>query len=121
MTAPRRQQENLNRCTPASSHAADICSLVARWPRAAAINREFVVKRVSAQACEEKRAGEGDEQATTERWRDKRPQCAARSVVVFCACFSLIGQCAASARNVRLIINSLHGFLVSHICEAGDG
>ena len=56
-----------------------------------------------------------------ERWRDKRPQCAARSVGCCCLRFLLIRQCATSARNVRTTNNSLHGFSISHIAEAGDG
>lgn len=59
--------------------------------------------------------------ATTERWRDKRPQCAARSVGCCCSAFLLIRQCVASARNVRSTTNSLHGFSVSHIAVAGHG
>ncbi len=56
-----------------------------------------------------------------ERWRDKRPQCAARSVGCCCFGFLLIRQCAASARNVRLTVKSLHGFWISHVAEAGHG
>lgn len=59
--------------------------------------------------------------ATTERWRDKRPQCAARSVDCSCFLILLIRQCVASACNVRLTINSLLGFCISHIAEAGHG
>ena len=56
-----------------------------------------------------------------ERWRDKRPQCAARSVGCCCFVFLLIRQCAASACNVRRTIKSLNGFSILHIAEAGDG
>ncbi|MBB4398842.1 hypothetical protein GGD62_007990 [Bradyrhizobium sp. ERR14] len=58
---------------------------------------------------------------TTEGGRDKRPQCAARSVGCCCSDFSLIRQCGASARNVRPTINSLYGFSISHIAEVGHG
>lgn len=57
----------------------------------------------------------------TERWRDKRPQCAARSVGCLCCYFSSGPQCAASARNVRSTINPLQGFCIPHIVEAGHG
>jgi hypothetical protein len=56
-----------------------------------------------------------------ERWRDKRPQCAARSVGCCCFRFLLIRQCAPWARNVCLTINSLRGLCISHIAGAGDG
>jgi hypothetical protein len=55
------------------------------------------------------------------RGRDKRPQGAARSVGCFCFRFSLIRQCAASARNVRAMINTLLRPSFPHIAEAGDG
>lgn len=57
--------------------------------------------------------------ATTERWRDKRPQCAARSVGCCCFPFFPIWQCAALVRNVRLTLNALQAFDLSHIAEAG--
>lgn len=60
-------------------------------------------------------------QVPTGRWRDKRPQCAARSVGCLCCHFSSGPQCAASARNVRLASNSLWGFDVSHIAGPGHG
>jgi len=60
-------------------------------------------------------------QVPTGRWRDKRPQCAARSVGCLCCYFSSGPQCAASARNVRSTINPLHGFCIPHIVEAGHG
>lgn len=55
------------------------------------------------------------------RGRDKRPQCAARSVGCCCLRFLLIRQCASWARNVCLTINSLRGFYISHIAKAGHG
>ena len=55
------------------------------------------------------------------RGQDKRAQGAARSVVCFCFRFSLIRQCAASARNVRAIINTLLRRSFPHTAEAGDG
>ncbi len=60
-------------------------------------------------------------QVPTGRWRDKRPQCAARSVGCCCFVFSLIRQCGPLARNVRAAGNSLHGFYISHIAEARHG
>lgn len=60
-------------------------------------------------------------QVPTGRWRDKRPQCAARSVGCCCFAFLLIRQCTASARNVGLVVNSLWEFDVSHIVEADHG
>lgn len=64
-------------------------------------------------------ASDRENTATTERWRDKRPQCAARSVGCCCFPFLLIWQCAALVRNVRLTVNALQAFDVSHIAEAG--
>lgn len=55
------------------------------------------------------------------RGRDKRPQCAARSVGCCCFPFLPTRQCVASTRNVCLTINSLPGFCFSHIAEAADG
>lgn len=60
-----------------------------------------------------------ENRATTERWRDKRPQCAARSVGCCCFPFFPIWQCAALVRNVRLTLNALQAFDLSHIAEAG--
>ncbi|MGX1413531.1 hypothetical protein AB7M43_003623 [Bradyrhizobium elkanii] len=57
----------------------------------------------------------------TGRWRDKRPQCAARSVGCCCFPFLPTRQCVASTRDVCLTINSLPGFCFSHIAEAADG
>jgi hypothetical protein len=79
------------------------------------------LQRVLAQLSEHKQAGNTDPRQPTERWRDKRPQGAARSVGCFCLRFSLIRQCAASAFNVRAIINTLPTISFPHIAEAGDG
>ena len=79
------------------------------------------VERALAQMSEHKRADRRYRQQPTERWRDKRAQGAARSVGCFCFRFSLIRQCAASARNVRAIINTLLRPSLQHIAEAGDG
>ncbi|MBR0867329.1 hypothetical protein ACVI1J_005809 [Bradyrhizobium diazoefficiens] len=103
------------------AHAAEISAAVAQWRRAIAIRCEFAPWRTSALIGEKGRAGEGDQRATTERGRDKRPQCAAWSVGCCCFIFLLTRQCVVSARNVRLTINSLRGFCFSHIAEAVNG
>ncbi|WP_420965426.1 hypothetical protein [Bradyrhizobium sp. B120] len=121
MTARRQQHDDADRRTPASTHAADIWTSVERWPPVIIISCSFVLKHGLAHSCEGVSVGEGYEQAATERWRDKRPQCAARSVGCLCFHFSLIPQCAASECNVRLTINSLWAFGVSHIAEVGHG
>lgn len=121
MMARHHQHLYRDRRTPADSRVAEIWISATRWCAASAVGWEFALTLVSAQSSEGERAGEGDEQATTERGRDKRPQCAARSVGCCCFVYSLIRQCAASARNVRLAINSLRGFCFSHIAEAGNG
>ncbi|MCA1396951.1 hypothetical protein [Bradyrhizobium sp. BRP56] len=121
MNARRRQNNDADRCPPVSAQAADILTDIAQWRRAIAIRCEFGPWRIAALIGEQGRAGKGDEQETTERGRDKRPQCAARSVGCFCFRFLAIRQCVPSARNVRLTINSLQGFDVSHVSEAADG
>ncbi|UVK50408.1 hypothetical protein DBIPINDM_003546 [Mesorhizobium sp. AR02] len=102
-------------------NAPEISTFVAQWLLANAFRREFVLRRALAQISEAETADRGDEQAPTEGGPDKRPQCAARAVGCFCFCFSLIRQCAASARNVRLPIILLPRLLFSNISEAGDG
>lgn len=67
MNGRRRQHENPDRYTAASTRAADIWISAARWRRATAIGSEFVRRRVSACSCEKERAGEGEEQATSKR------------------------------------------------------
>ena len=121
MTARRHQDNGADRNPPASIHAAYIWSVVAPCRLASVIGWEFVLGRVLAHSCVEERVGEGDDQATTERGRDKRPQCAARSVGCYCFIFLLTQQCAAAAHNVRLTINALWGLDVSHIAEVGNG
>ena len=79
------------------------------------------LERVLAQMSERKRANRRDPGHPTEGGRDKRPQGAARSVGCFCFRFSPIPQCAATARNVRAIINTLLRPSFAHISEAGDG
>jgi hypothetical protein len=107
--------------TLAGINIAEIWISDARWRLGSAIGWEFVLRRGLAHSSEGARAGEGDEQATTERGRDKRPQCAARSVGCYCFIFLLTQQCAAAAHNVRLTINALWGLDVSHIAEVGNG
>ncbi|UPJ79799.1 hypothetical protein IVB16_35080 [Bradyrhizobium sp. 183] len=119
MMARHHQHLYRDRRTPADSRVAEIWISATRWCAASAVGWEFALTRVSAQSSEGERAGEGDEQATTERWRDKRPQCAARSVGCCCFPFLLIWQCAALVRNVRLTLNALQAFDISHIAEAG--
>lgn len=121
MTAWHRPHNEANECAFPITYAAEMWNSAARWWPAIAIGWELVLGRALAPTCEEERAGEGDEQATTERGRDKRPQCAARLVGCCCFVFLLIRQCVASARNVRLAINSLGGFEVSHLAGAGHG
>ncbi len=70
---------------------------------------------------EEGRADRGEEQEPTDRGPDKRPQGAARSVGCFCWEFSLIRQCAASARNVRAACNTFPELGFLHIAGAGHG
>ena len=79
------------------------------------------VERALAQTSGHERADRRDPGQPTEGGRDKRAQGAARSVGCFCFRFSLIRQCAASARNVRAIINTLLRPSLQHIAEAGDG
>ena len=78
-------------------------------------------RRTRSYSREEGRAFRGGVQKTTDRGPDKRPQGAARSVGCFCLGFSLIRQCAASARNVRLPFNTLLELAFPHIAEAGHG
>jgi hypothetical protein len=51
--------------------------------------------------------------------QDKRPHIAARSVGCFCWPYFALRQGGAWARNVRLTINALPGFVFWHIAEAG--
>jgi hypothetical protein len=79
------------------------------------------LQRMLAQMSEHKRANRRYPRQPTERGRDKRAQGAARSVACFCFRFSLIRQCAASARNVRAIISALLSMVFPHVAEPGDG
>lgn len=121
MSARRLPQCEADRRTATSIAAAVNTSAVVCVCVKAVFRRELALKRISAQISEEKIAHRGDEQAPTEGGPDKRPQCAAWSVVCFCFCFSRIRQCVASACNVRLPIILLPRLLFSHISEAGDG
>ena len=78
------------------------------------------LQRVLAQMSVHKRAVRRAPRQPTERGRDKRAQCAARSVGCFCFRSSLIPQCAASARNVRAIINALFCPSFAQSDEVGD-
>ena len=78
------------------------------------------VERALAQRSEHKRVLRRDPEQPTEGGRDKRPQGAARSVGCFCFRFSLIRRCAASARNVRAIINALFCPSFAQSDEVGD-
>jgi len=79
------------------------------------------LERALAQTSGHERADRRDPGHPTEGGRDKRAQGAARSVGCFCFRFSPIPQCAATARNVRAIINTLLRPSFAHISEAGDG
>ncbi|WP_218064368.1 hypothetical protein [Nguyenibacter vanlangensis] len=83
--------------------------------------RDFVGRRSVACCREEGRANRGEAQEPTDRGPDKRPQGAARSVGCFCRAFSLIRQCAASARNVRSALNALPILDFPHLAGAGHG
>lgn len=89
--------------------------------RIGACGRHRVGRRKRAYCREERGAFKGGVQTTTDRGPDKRPQGAARSVGCFCLDFSLIGQCAASARNVRAPCNILLELSFPHIAGAGHG
>ena len=78
------------------------------------------VERAPAQMSEHKRVNGRYPRQPTERGRDKRAQGAARSVGCFCFRSSLIPQCAASARNVRAIINALFCPSFPQSDEVGD-
>ena len=99
--------------------------MIARIPRRLKPKGPFSclgsVERALAHMSEHKRVLRRDPEQPTEGGRDKRAQGAARSVGCLCWHFSLIGQCAASARNVRAIINTLPTISFPNIAEAGDG
>jgi hypothetical protein len=100
-------------------------AMIARIPRRLKPKGRFSclgsVERALAQTSEHKRANRRDPRHPTEGGRDKRAQGAARSVGCFCFRFSLIRQCAASARNARAIVSALLNMAFPHIAEAGDG
>ena len=100
-------------------------AMIARIPpllnRKRPFSRLGSLERALAQMSEHKRANRRDPRQPTERGRDKRPQGAARSVGCFCFAFFAHSQCAASARNVRAIINTLLRPSFPHIAEAGNG
>ncbi|RWO24838.1 MAG: hypothetical protein EOS10_31525 [Mesorhizobium sp.] len=121
MSARRLPQREADHPTAVSIGAAMNISAVVCVYFKAVFRRELALKCIAARISEAETADRGDKQAPTEGGPDKRPQCGARSVVCFCFCFSLIRQCAASARNVRLPIILLPGLLFSNISEAGDG
>ena len=81
----------------------------------------FAGWRGAAPFREEGGADRGGVQEPTDRGPDKRPQGAARSVGCFCLGFSLIRQCAASARNVRPHFNALLNLAFPHIAGVGHG
>ncbi len=87
----------------------------------AALDRDFVGRRGAACFREDGRADRGGVQKPTDRGPDKRPQGAARSVGCFCLGFSLIRQCAATARNVLSRFNTLLDLAFAHIAGAGHG
>jgi hypothetical protein len=121
MTSRRPHNQTADHCALVGIDAGDISNIVAQWWLANAFRREFVLWRIWARISEEEPANKGEEQKPTERGPDKRPQGAARSVGCSCLVFSLIGQCAASSRNVRASFNTLLELPFPHIAEAGNG
>ncbi|OIQ93575.1 hypothetical protein GALL_244230 [mine drainage metagenome] len=61
----------------------------------------------------------GQRESTTERLRDKRPQCAARSGCCFHWLFEPSQQCALFLRNVCAEIKPLSGLETPHIVKLG--
>jgi hypothetical protein len=82
---------------------------------------DFASKRGAAYVQKAGRAIRRGVQEPTDRGPDKRPQGAALSVGCFCWDLSLIRQCAALGRKVRLTRNALPELTIPHIAGAGDG
>ena len=98
-----------------------IARILTRLNPKGALSYATSFQRMLAQLSEHKRAVRRNPRQPTERGRDKRAQGAARSVGCFCFRFSLIPQCAASAGNVRAIINVLFCPSFPQSDEVGDG
>ena len=80
-----------------------------------------VFHRGTAKTGKETAIRRGGRRQATARWRDKRAQCAPRSVDWFCWVFSLFPQCVPSNRNVWAPINPLFQLRFSHFVELDHG
>ena len=86
----------------------------------APMQRGFSGRRRRACFREQARGNCGATREPTDRGQDKRPQCAARSVVCFRLGFWRVSQCLGSERNVRWFPKSLLNMTFAHIAEAGN-